>query len=289
MPLRYSLLGVAIPNRPRELWEFGEPSLADQNGLQDIGLRTTPKGLGGAEFEHVRQRNARSTRSTWRGRNDSINVITLDVKLGPTMVGDDAIELHTRWRKSLGRGDQLLEFRVESPGVAGYRFQYVRLEKAMPDPDYFLLEIAGEAFEECVLGSDETFWRGPIRTEVFAPTATGSLRSFAQATVVNDGDVDAWPEYSLLGPGTYKVGTGTDTVTLPALSIGQRWDIGTDPEDFYIRDQTSVDRGELVGAKAWFEPIPANSTVPLVITGTSTTSASRVTVTLPTYFQRAAA
>lgn len=289
MPLRYSLLGVQIPGVARELWEFGEPSDTEQVGLQDIGLRTTPKGLGGAEFEHVRQRNARSTRSTWRGRNDNINVITLDVKLGPTAVGDDAVALHTRWRDSLGRGDQLLEFRVESPGVAGYRFQYVRLEKAMPDPDYFLLEVAGEAFEECVLGSDETFWRGAVHTETFAPTAGAGLRSFAQATVPNAGDVDTWIEYVVRGPGTFTIGTGTDVVKLPALAAGALWRIGTDPEDFYIRDAAGVDRGELVGAKAWFAPILNRRTTALSITATGTTSASRVEVTMPTYYQRAAA
>jgi len=289
VPLRYSLLGVQIPGMVRELWQFGEPSLGAQNGMQHVGLRTTPKGLGGAPFEHVRQRNARSTRSTWRGRNDGINTIGLDVKLGPTHLGDDAVALHTRWRNSLGRGEELLEFRVESPGVYGYRFQYVRLEAAMPDPDYFLLEIAGEAFEECTLGSDETYWRGNVHTETFAPTATAGLRAFADADVYNEGDVDTWGEYLLRGPGSYTIGTGADTVTLPTLAAGAVWDIGTDPEDFYIRDAQGVDRGELVGAKAWFMPILARTDTALVITATGTNADSRVEYTMPTYFQRAAA
>ncbi|RYF58694.1 MAG: hypothetical protein EOO27_11670 [Comamonadaceae bacterium] len=262
MTVRYELVGVDAPNSPQYRWEFGAPDCP-------LRLATTPTGLGGAPMVHARQSNARQPGASWRGRNDDINTIELNVRVGPVPPAQ-ALEVWQAWRQSLGRGDKLAEFHVYSE--LGHTFQYVRLEKEIPAPDFAALEWLGEVTETAILTSDESWWRSdPV-------DVTYNYSSYVQGTkITNEGDVPGWMRYEITGPGTFTIGVGGEYNTLPTLAAGETWIIETDAEDPYIRNTAGVDKWNLVGLKAWYKPVPAGSTVPLdwVVSGGNANTKAR--------------
>jgi hypothetical protein len=226
---------------------------------------------------HARQSNARQPGASWRGRNDDINTVGLDVWIGPVPPAQ-AFDVWQAWRQSLGRGDRLAEFHVYSDfgGATSHTWQYVRLEKEMPAPDFASLEALGEVREQAELTSDESWWR----SDPVAPPAY-TVAELSGKTITNSGDVPAWMFYELTGPGTFTIGANGETNTLPALAAGEVWRIETDSEDPYIRNAAGVDKWNLVGLKAWYEPIPAGETVPLNLSVTGSNANTRVRVVLP--------
>lgn len=275
MPVRYELYGVQHPGEPRSVWRFGEPECP-------LRLARTPTGLGGAEAAHVRQANARQLGATWRGIKREINLIGLEVRVGPVEPGAVALDLWRTWRRSLGNGEQLAEFHAISSG-GGRRFQYVRRENSMPDCPLDLLENVGEVTEEAVLGSDDSPWNGdPVHPDPFAPG------QFADQEIHNGGDFDSWVFWKITGPGTFSIGTGAESVTLPAIPGGTYWTVETNPQYPHINNALGVDVWELAGNVGWYEPVPAGDTVPLNISATGTSSATRVEVWLPQLYELAA-
>ncbi|WP_039823261.1 hypothetical protein [Nocardia testacea] len=275
MSVRYELRGVEYPGLPRSIWRFGDPECP-------LRLAKPPKGVGGAPIGHVRQANARQAGATWRGLNREINLITLEVHVGPVESGETAVDLWHTWRASLGDGQALAEFHALSPG-GGDRFQYVRRETAIPDPSFELLTDVGWCTETAVLGSDESWWLGQTVNPVITPDL------FAGRTIRNDGDADGWLLWALTGPGRYSIGVGTESVTLPMLAPGEVWTVETNPEYPHIRNAAGVDVWESAGNIAWYQSVPPGATVPLNISGTSLGSASQVEVWMPQKYERAAA
>lgn len=266
MTVRYELVGVDAPNSPQYRWEFGAPDCP-------LRLATTPTGLGGAPLVHARQSNARQAGASWRGRNDDINTVGLDVWIGPVPPAQ-AFDLWQMWRQSLGRGDRLAEFHVWSD--FGHTWQYVRLEKEMPAPDFAALEVLGEVREQATLTSDESWWTAdPVEPPAY------TAAQLSGKTITNSGDVPAWMFYELTGPGTFTIGANGEYHTLPALAAGEVWRIETDSENPYIVNAAGADRWPLVGLKAWYKPIPAGTTAPLNMSVTGSNSNTRVRVVLP--------
>lgn len=274
--LRYELHGVEYPGRARSVWRFGEPGCP-------LRLAKTPAGIGGAPLSHIRQSNARQDGATWRGLSREINPIGLSVRIGPVEPGAVAMDLWQTWRDSLGDGRAVAEFHVISPGGAD-RFQWVRREQAIPDPDFALLDTIGWCTEEAVLTSDESWWRGEV-----AHLGPLDNTQWSGRTLRNDGDTAGWVLWALTGPGTYTIGVDGEAVTLPALTAGQTLSVETNPEYPHIRNGAGVDVWETAGMVGWYKPIPARTTVPLTMSATGTSSASRIELWMPQLHERAAA
>lgn len=270
--VRYELVGVPIPGRAPRRWAFNTPGCP-------LRLASTPTGLGGAPRKHVRQTNARQKGATWRGTTYDINSIGLDVRVGPVKPGRTAVELHSEWRDSLGTGEQVGEFHVFGP--RGERWQYVRLDEAMPDPDLTGLEWNGVTTERVKLSSDSSLW---MAHPVVLPLTPAE---FPGARIRNGGDVDSALAWELTGPGTFTIGTPTEHHKLPAIPAGETWTVDTDPDNPSIRDQTGRDRWDEVGIVAWYEPVPAGRTVDLTLTVTGSGSGTRAVVRLPQLHTRA--
>ncbi|MCZ4557990.1 hypothetical protein O4215_20725 [Rhodococcus maanshanensis] len=275
MTVLYELVGVQVPGKPRTVWKFGDPGCP-------LRLAQTPTGLGGAKFKHSRQSNARQPGATWRGRVDEINLIKLALRIGPVTEGAPALALWHSWRASLGRGEALAEFHVRSPG-GGDRFQWVRLEEAVPDPDLTGLEWNGYMDEEVILAGDFPWWIGEAFERTYTPA------QFAGLTITNAGDVPSWPYVELTGPGTFTFGVGTEAIVLPAIGPGQKWRIETDDEAPFVRNAAGADVWDQLGPKAWFQNVPANDTVPLNLSVTGAGAGTSALIRLPQMFERAAA
>ena len=206
--------------------------------------------------------------------------ITAGIRIDGGTGGPDARNLLAAWRRGNGiggarrSGGKLMRFEVAETA----RFQEVRLVAFKNAPEYVKMHAVGRAYDEVEWRSDETWWRtDPYE---FAFTAA----EFGAAKVRNDGDVDSWVHYRLDGPITNpKVGIDGELIPLPSLTAGQWLDIETDPDRWAIWDQAGVDRSWI--GERWHVKAPADTEeIPLSITGTGTTSATKLTVTVPQLF-----
>ena len=262
-----------------QVWEFNDPACP-------LSLHTDPTGLEGAPYSFDDQQNVNQAGVTFKARNDEPNVIGLDVKVGPVAKGDGAEDLLTVWRQSLGRGTELNTF--HSIGPNGDKFQVVRL---MPDSltplNLTQMRTAGVLLhDKAALRSDETWFRKDPVVKEFLPAG------FATAKITNDGDVAAWPHVVITGPITSPTLSfnGETAVALSTIAAGKSWTIDTDPDFFTIVDSDGVDRSWV--NRRWYKNIPAYNAdgtravdVPITITGSGTSGATKVTVTLPQMFR----
>lgn len=264
--IRYELLGV-----DGSLWKFGDP-------LCPARLATTPTGLGGAPFKHQRMANARQPGADWVGRDDEINVIGLDVRIGPMAPGKPARDVFKAWRRALGYGDEIGEFRAYLDDEMFW--QETRYEEPSKDPDLSMLDEIGFLAEKVKIASDLSWWHAPAITRSWTPA------DFHTAEIDNDGDVDSWLHWEIHGPGKFIVGVD-EMVTLPHIGVGESWVIETDVENPSIRDGDGRDAWERVGVQRFANPVPRNSTTPILVNGSDTGPTSRVEVTLPQLYRRA--
>jgi len=250
-----------------QVWDFTSSTCP-------LSLRTDPTGLEGAEFAFDDQKNVDQAGVTWRARMDEPNLIGLDVKIA---VRDPAARVRTaqQWRHSLGRGKQIHRFWTITD-EAGRRFQDVRLASKLGPLNYTLLRNAGIVLSDPVmLRSDESWWRRVPVVKTFTPA------DFATAAVRTHSDEPVWPHLRITGPITLPtIGWMGESVPLPTIASGDYLDIETDPDWFQINDSTGADRSWV--GRRWYKQIPAGRlTVPIAITGTGTTSATKVELTVP--------
>lgn len=256
-----------------ELWPFSQPPTP-------VRLVEEPTGLDGAPYEFDDIVGAGQAGVTGNSRIDHPNVIGCKVYIDSPGGGRDARDLLAAWRHANGRGWSLLpdgplmKFEVEDTG----RYQMVRLLQFKNRAEYLKIHSCGRAYDEVEYRSDESWWRTDPIVETFAAA------EFPVAAVANFGDVDSWLHYKLEGPITSpKIGIGSELISLPSLTAGQWLDIETDPDLWDIRDQAGVDRTWI--GERWHIKAPANTdAVPISITGTGTTSATKLTVTVPQLF-----
>lgn len=259
-----------------QVWPFNEPDCP-------LWLQDDPDGIEGAEFEFDDQQNVGQLGVTYRARNDKPNYITLKVRIGPVPPGDEAVELLQRWRASLGFGQLIHRFRAITD-YGGTRFQEVRLASKLPKPAISQMRHAGCTFEEYTFRSDETpFRKKPVSRDFKAA-------DFPAASIVSESEFDVWPHFKITGPiTTPTIGLAGEAIPLPTIGAGQTWLIETDPDFFSIRDHTGTDRSWVL--RYWHTQAPAvpagrrKVNVPVTITGSGTTAATQVTVTLPQLFR----
>lgn len=251
-----------------QVWEFNNPTCP-------LSLHTDPTGLEGAEFSFDDQKNVDQAGVTMRARMDEPNFIGLDVKVGPVQPGNGAVHLLKQWRDSLGRGKQIHRFHAITD-QGDDRFQDVRLGAKLPPlPLSQMRDVGVVLHEAAVLRSDESWWRRRPVVETFTPA------QFATAVIDSHSDEPVWPHIVITGPITLPtIGWQGEAVPLPTIAAGDRWTIETDPDWFQINDNTGADRSWI--GRRWYQQIPAGRrTVPITITGSGTTAATKVEITVP--------
>lgn len=268
-----------------ETWTFGVDSALHMMSL---------KGIDGAEFSldtlhGVNQRGVTVVGSDFKEGQIVMTVAVEPFKVG--VLGTDAVDLVSRWRDGLGegeakRGDNEFRFYVVDSG----RYQVVRLVKR-GNIDWERVKSNRFCKDELTLQSDESDWR----TDPYPYTFTAA--QFSGATVANEGTVDSWPWFKLTGPITNPtLGIAGEAVKLPDLTAGQYFAIETDPNWYAVTDQTGADRTfdlyTLAGNSAltdrWRTQAPARTaSIPVTITGTGTTGATKLEVVVPQIYRSA--
>lgn len=277
-PVRYTMTGV-----DGALWTFG--------GLDEPGCMIRHKGitgLGGANFSHEDRANVGEHGVTWNSTMYDPNIIGITVLRSQVFEsGAQAVAVEKALRRSLssGQGTKIGQFDATSEvdGEPHTRFQKWRLAKALDSPNYTLThDLAYFEIKDVALRSDESWWRAkPVEK-------TYTAAQFATALIDNDGEEDVWPHFALTGPITLpKLGLLGETVALPTIGAGQTWTIETDPDWFEVRDHTGTERSAV--GRRWYAKAPAETDgIPVTITGTGTTAATKLVVTLPQLYSSAA-
>jgi hypothetical protein len=260
------------------VWAFNEP-------MCPLRLASDPTGIEGAPFDFDDQENAGQAGVSFRARNDRPNVIGLDIHVGPVEPGPGAQDLLQRVVSSFGRGKEIHTFTCATE-TGGARTQLVRLAGgpvALSTSMLTQMRDHGYARIKATFRSDETWFRkAPV-------VRTLTAAQFAGATVVSESEEPAWPHWVITGPITLPtIGVDGEAVTLPTISVGQTWTIDTDPDYFSIVDQAGTDRSWV--GRYWTKPVlpvtpgQATRTVSVTISGTGTTGATRVVLTVPQLF-----
>lgn len=241
--IRFALMGADNETR----WAFGRPDCP-------IRMDGIPDGLQGADFELSYEQNVGQAGEDFKGRIDKRNTIAMRVRVGDgTTVGPRHRMLHSRWRRSLGRGTTQSTFIVVSK-ESGYRWKKTRLQSAIQakGPRRTMPGELGIGWEDIVLASDESFWTLPdIQRE-------WSARDAHLAALHNPGDQHAWVRYTLTGPcDNYIIGIGGDQVNLGPVPDGGFIFVDTDPasptavnelgEDLYEREYADFPFAGILG------------------------------------------
>lgn len=261
-----------------QVWEFNNPTCP-------LRLASDPTGIEGAAFGFDDQKNVGQAGVVYRARNDEPNFIGLDIHVGPVPKGPEAQALLQRVWDGFGRGQHIHRFKSITD-AGGERFQETRLAEVTALPTSMLTQMrdTGYARIQKTLRSDETWFRKRPVERLF------TAAQFAGATVLSESQEPVWPYFEITGPITLpSIGLGTESVLLPTIGAGQTWTIQTDPDFFDIRDHLGADR-TWVGRR-WYQQAPAVPpgadepiTVPIIITGSGITTATRVKVILPQLF-----
>lgn len=264
-----------------DFWGNDWPLSVQAPGPRQQGIRLKSiRGLAGAPFGFNEVQGESTAGVIVRGRKDEASQIGIDVWVDYPGAGEDARDYLMRWRRALGRG---LARDEDTPplrltiGESG-RWQDIRFIEAKNEPDIVAMFAVGRARDEVLFRQDMTWWRADPVVDTF------TAAEFAGATIGNEGDVDVWPSYRLTGPITSPtLGLDGETMPLPTLAAGQWLDIETDPDYWYIVDQSGVDRSWIGGR--WAKKARAGEhAIPVTITGSGTTGATSLKVTLPQYY-----
>lgn len=258
----------------------------------DTGEPVTVKqilGLAGAPFKYDDVKGVGQAGVTNVGLDRDPNVTTLlaNLKAPAGSTESERLGLLDAWLTSIGNGAALT-----SGGALGKlecldsgRYQRVRL--ANPDllatVPYFQFVNTGFWRFELALRSDESWWR----TDPYvSPSGGFTAAQFATATVDNLGNEGVWPVIKITGPVTTPtIGWAGDTVVLPTVTAGHWLEIDSDPDWWTAVTDLGVD-ASWIGDR-WYTKLPPGTAVPLTISGSGTSGATRVLVTVPQLFHRA--
>ncbi|OZC55056.1 hypothetical protein CH289_07630 [Rhodococcus sp. RS1C4] len=211
-----------------------------------MALNGTPTGMLGSPFTHIYQTNARTKGRIWKGKTDESGTITADLLVQPWRLdvrrSTESFwrSYHSRWRASLGRGDEVGRWLVRS-SESGHWWADCRLGEVAETDDYRTKPgLLGVASEKLTLLADYSFWQGPKESRTF------DIQDLSTAKIQNRGDQSPWPVWEFVGPGQWTFGIkGGPTMTLPNMGNGQRIVVDTNIEDPLVRS------GSLSGPSLW--------------------------------------
>lgn len=282
MAIAYRLTGIDGTT----IWNFENDPLT---------LGTDPN-VGGAQLKNQRLTNVYQAGGTWVGRNMEIAPLMLDVMLRTRIRSpwpSDPVELWSKWRDSLGLGENLCTWEVISTH-GGTRRQLVRLEQVTSETSLRVIADTHSFREKVQLASDESWYRKDELSEAFA------VAGWAAADITNLGDIEAPIRYEVTGPVTnLALGVGGEVVEMTGTTIpgGETWIIETDPESPRIMKSTGENMWPEVhdnngGPVSWHKLVPSRWDDPgptaIHIAGSGTSGATSVEVNLPQLFARGA-
>lgn len=249
-----------------------------------VRLRTVT-GLEGAEWDFDTTTGVGQPGVTVVARTDKESFVEMTLWVGPVDRGDPAVELLRDFLDGLGRGWSRDGRLMTLTALDTDRFQQVRLAEKYKSPDWAQMFHVGRTELSIKLQSDESWWRAKPVDKTFTPG------EFATASVTNRGNVEegAWPWFRIDGPiANPTIGLVDEQVTIPlTLAAGQWVEVNTDPDWWEVRDQAGIDRTWSVGER-WHQTAPPDTAnIKVNISGTGTTTATRVRVVVPQLFHGA--
>jgi hypothetical protein len=234
------------------------------NGTEGVVLSSL-KGLELPTFKLQESRTARApgrrvTGITWDSADLSARVTVADTYLnrpdGRFRTGAEWINLDRAFKGAFSPLAQSL-VEVSTPGgTRTYRGRLDELEDVTDGPE-LLRDIRGRADYDLTLSPDFPFWQGapvvfdfPYQAVVgdnyygpgnsAPPFYISKGNSLGGATVINPGDVPAYPTWTITGPAQATVGVGDHLTYVNGLSTGQQITITTDPNAMDVRDENGV-------------------------------------------------
>lgn len=245
-------------------------------------------GLQGAPWKLEETSGVQQPGVTVVTRTDDKSVVSMELRVGPFSKDDPLTEVR-EFADGIGRGVARGGRMMRLECLDSRRFQEVRLAEIV-EWDWARLATFRWLTIPLKLQSDESWWRAKPVDKTF------TAAEFAGARVKNASttDLGSWPWFRIDGPITgLKLGFDGEQVSVPiTLTAGQWLEIETDPDRWSIRDHAGTDRtwAPSVGFR-WHKRVPPRSTkdggTPLHISGTGTSSATRVRVVVPQLFEAA--
>jgi hypothetical protein len=222
-------------------------------------------GTGQAPVEHWWTDAAQLDGSEWDGARIARGSVFLPLRVS----GHDSmdfIDKHTAFKRSLDPS-QLGSLRVSRPDgtsrTIACRYESGADSAIELDPVMMCRAVYGVTWANA-----EPFWSGEPVVKEFAyaaassffpgpPFTLASASTLASATVVNPGDVEAYPVWRVTGPFTgFEVGVGASVVAITLTRTAGQWvEIDMNPRRLTIVDNAGTRRWD-AATEAVFEPIP---------------------------------
>ncbi len=282
LPVDDGTPGPPMPSRPILASPLGSASVigirwigANGTELDLVNGRTgvfLTRGMKGVHLPDFKFNESKSSRApgrringiTWGSTKVELAVTVADTYLsrprGDFRTGAAWVELD---RSFMGMGSplDLSVIEVTTPSGAPRRLA-VRLEDLESTTESPLLpDIAGRADYDVTLSPDHPFWTGTPIVYDFPYTGTTSDNYYGgtagvgppfyiskgnalgSAVVLNPGQVESWPTWTITGPAQATVGVGEHLTYVQGLSSGERITIVTDPSRMDVTDEN--------GERAW--------------------------------------
>lgn len=228
-------------------------------GDEGVRLGTSVTGLEAAEWSQVTSQSARQIGRTYQSTRYDARKITARLFVGDTDNRDEP-RRGAQWRALDAAFRRAVS--PESPSrlvvssEVGIRWWDVRLEEYAPATAKNDPSLLGAAYYNVVFVADNP-WAQTFPNIQPVPAVVG-------VDLVNDGDVEAWPVWTVTGPtsgsATVTVGSGAQTTTLPAVTSGQVVIFDTDPTRRTVVDGNGVSRRGEILTRDLRASIPAQST-----------------------------
>lgn len=264
-------------------------------GESGIALQAGVEGLLEPPFVHYTDDSPATYGANWRGWTAEKRDVLWPIEV---YHGDSSLEwlkLNRRFKRTLHPGKAGVWTVQQPDGIT--RSMTMRFAGNSSGGFDIAPEVVGWADYALTFQAVDPFWYGqPVprtfqgaeQKQFFGGGDPGSAEtapafyisrgsSFATASISNDGDVEAWPVWTISGPCTSAtVGVGTDTITIPVtLTAGQSITLDTDPRVQQAFRETGAEVTASLSSFN-FAPIPEGEERPLnvTMTGAGTISAT---------------
>lgn len=292
-------LSIVLVGSDGQAWDLTDPT---------SGVALLAQTFEGLHIEDIDAQTVSSARIAGQrrfGKSVKPRDVTFSVRVGdqepPYRTGEAWRLLDSEFWQSIGVGrpcELIINDRTLTVSLDGSTAKFDK-DPALRGKGVYTLEMVADwpyfAGQEVTFDFDLTpsigtnvFGGGPgTKAPVFAIGVPDATKG---AAVSNNGDVDAWLRWTLVGPGTFKVGVSESIVTIPfVLSTGQTVEINTDP-----LKQTIVNKA--TGANLWpsmgtapvrFAPVPPGNSRQISVNVQGAQAGTMVRAAITPQFSRA--
>jgi hypothetical protein len=277
-------------------WDGSEWNLTEQGS--PVVLMPDLEGLDMEEPGHIWTESASVTGATWRGYRPGPRPVVWQVFVWSDGSTQDWVELDRAWWNTMlpeKRGTWTVTQASGSRRYLDLRFDSVASPGFVRDPSY-----AGWARYAINLIAEEPHWREDPITVPFYPKAPvkfhgppgviniSSSSSFAEASILNPGNVEGWIDWTVFGPvSSAVVGVGSSRIEIPfALAAGESVTVWTHPTQRQAIDNSQVDRTDQLG-DVKFSSVPAGETAALSLVQNNAGEGAYIEASLTPLFHRA--